>query len=64
LNKSDLEKVRNSGFEEVIMLGVKGDNITVVSTCEDPTQTTAILEFATNQSLLDVFPHLRGKYVH
>ncbi len=46
------------------MLGVKGDQITVVSTCEDPAYTTTILEFATNQSLLDIFPHLRGKYVH
>ena len=46
------------------MIGQKGDQITVVSTCADPVDTTKLLEFACNQSLLDVFPHMRGKYVH
>jgi len=64
LNKNDLENMKQGKFDEVVMLGVNGDQITVVSTCKDPAFTSSILEFACNQSLLDIFPHLRGKYVH
>ena len=46
------------------MLGVKNDFITIMSTCKAPELTTAILEFATEEAMEDLFPHLRDGYVH
>jgi len=64
LIRTDLKGFNSEQFEEVVMLGVKNDNITVVSSCKSPELTTAILECAVHHSLVDIFPHLRDGYVH
>ena len=64
LKTNSLEQFLRTKYDEVIMLGVKNENITIMSTCKAPEYTTAILEFATDESIQDLFPHLRDGYVH
>jgi len=65
LSKDDLERLKGDLFDDVIMLGIKHDKITLVSSCECPEQTTAILEHATDESIKKLMPHMYGnEYVH
>ena len=65
LTKEELERIRGDHFDEVIMLGVKGMNIHLVSSCEDPIETCSILEHAADENFRKLFPQALGnEYVH
>ena len=64
-NKKDLESLKGDDFDDVILLGVTKDKITLVSTCNSHELTTQILEHATDESIIKLMPHLYGnEYVH
>ena len=64
LKTNNLNDFLKYKYDEIVMLGVKNDFITIMSTCKAPELTTAILEFATEVAMEDLFPHLRDGYVH
>tara|TARA_B100001939_G_scaffold25585_1_gene20724 strand:- start:649 stop:855 length:207 start_codon:yes stop_codon:yes gene_type:complete len=64
LKTNNLNDFLKYKYDEIVMLGVKNDLITIMSTCKAPELTTAILEFATEEAMEDLFPHLRDGYVH
>ena len=59
-NLEDFLKVR---YDSIIMLGVKDNELTIM-TSKDQVYTTVILDWATNECLQEVFPHMRDGYVH
>ena len=64
LKTNNLEDFLQTKYDDVIMLGVRDEHITIMTTSKSPEFTTAILEFATDESLKDLFPHMRDGYVH
>jgi len=58
-----LEEFLKVKYDSIIMLGVRQGDITIMST-KDEIFTTAILDWATNECLLEVFPEMRSGYVH
>ena len=64
LKTNNLHDFLQHKYDEIVMLGVKNDLVPIMSTCKAPELTTAILEFATEEAMEDLFPHLRDGYVH
>tara|TARA_B100000508_G_scaffold16165_1_gene10855 strand:- start:5121 stop:5327 length:207 start_codon:yes stop_codon:yes gene_type:complete len=64
LKKNNINEFLQHKYDEIVMLGVNNDLVTIMSTCKAPELTTAILEFATEEAMQDLFPHMRGGYVH
>lgn len=65
LNKYNLDRIsQQSEYDQIIFVGVIGEDITLVSSCETREETTAILEIASWNSMKDLFPDMTSDWVH
>ena len=60
---NNLDEFLRTKYDSIIMVGIKDGDMTIMSS-KDHIFTTAMLEWATNECMLEVFPHMRDGYEH
>ena len=65
LNKYNLDRIsKHSEYDQIIFVGIIGEDITLVSSCETREETTAILEVASLNCRSNLFPDMANDWVH
>ena len=59
MTDDDLRKMAKSEqYDEIIFIGVKDRDMTMVSSCPTPEETAVVLEVATTNALKELFPYM------
>lgn len=66
MKSEDLRKIaEHEKYENVIFIGINGDNLTMVSSCPSPEHTAVILESASFNAMRELFPMLpSSRWLH
>ena len=59
MTDEDLRKMaKTEQYDDIIFIGIKNSDMTMVSSCPTPEETAVVLEVATTNAFKELFPYL------